>query len=218
MADEVPLFPLNTVLFPGMPLPLHIFEPRYREMIAVCTRDEQAFGVLLIQEGPEVGPGAVPHKIGTLARIVDVNRFPDGRMNVITVGTQRFRLLNFSADKQSYFVGDVETLEDDPSTASAPPELVEEVGNLVQRYAALVQTATGRDLVPLRLPTSPQELSYLVGGELRIGNRERQRLLELLSTSDRLTQEKQILDREIQTLQAVLEQRQSGSFGPFSRN
>src|SRR5829696_6475181 len=133
MTDEVPVFPLNTVLFPGMPLPLHIFEPRYREMIGACTRDEKPFGVLLIQEGPEVGPGAVPFKVGTLARIVDVNQFPDGRLNIVTVGTHRFRLLNLSADKQSYFVGDVEPIEDDPTGASAPAELVEQVGNLVQR-------------------------------------------------------------------------------------
>ena len=218
MADEIPLFPLNTVLFPGMPLPLHIFEPRYREMISVCTQNERPFGVLLIQEGPEVGPGAIPFQIGTLARIVDVNRFPDGRLNIITVGTQRFRLITFSSDKQAYFVGDVEPLEDDPASASAPVELVEQVSNLVQRYVALVQTATGRDLVPLRLPATAAELSYLVGAELHIGNRERQGLLELLSPAERLTQEQQILEREIQTVQAVLQQRQSGNFGPFSRN
>lgn len=218
MADEVPLFPLNTVLFPGMPLPLHIFEPRYRELIGVCTRDEQPFGVLLIQEGPEVGPGAVPFKIGTLARIVDVNRFPDGRMNIVTVGTQRFRLINFSAEKQAYFVGDVEPVDDEPEGASAPTELVEQVGTLARRYAALVQAATGRDLVPLRLPSTATELSYLVGAELHVGNRERQRLLELRSATERLTLEQQLLEREIRTVQAVLEQRQSGNLGPFSRN
>src|SRR4051812_43493059 len=102
--EELPLFPLNTVLFPGMPLPLHIFESRYREMITVCSRDERPFGVVLIREGQEVGEPAEPFTVGTMARIVGVDRLPDGRMNIVTVGTQRFRLLNHSADKQSYIV------------------------------------------------------------------------------------------------------------------
>ena len=212
------LFPLHTVLFPGMALPLHIFEPRYRRMVHACLKDQAPFGVVLIRAGREVGGPAVPYNVGTLARIRHVEHLPDGRMNIVTIGTQRFRLLTMSADKQSYFVGDVELLEDDPHSAAAPSELVDQVGNLVQRYVALVQTATGRDLVPLRLPPSPQELSYLVGAELHIGNRERQRLLEVLSTTDRLTAERQILEREIQTVEAVLEQRKSGGFGPFSRN
>src|SRR3954453_11337770 len=89
--EEIPLFPLNTVLFPGMPLPLHIFEPRYREMIGACVRDERPFGVVLIKEGREVGEAAMPFEVGTLAKIVGVERLDDGRMNVVTVGTDRFR-------------------------------------------------------------------------------------------------------------------------------
>jgi Lon protease-like protein len=216
--EELPLFPLNTVLFPGMPLPLHIFEPRYREMIAVCSRDERPFGVVLIKEGQEVGEPAEPFTVGTMARIVGVDRLPDGRLNIVTVGTQRFRLLNHSSEKQSYIVGDVEPLQDKPEQADALQDVSREVGALGQRYAALVQTASEQDLVPLQLPADPEEVSYAIGAGLRIRNEERQHLLELVSTVARLGAEKQILEREIQLIEELLKHRKSGNTGPFSRN
>jgi len=216
--EELPLFPLNTVLFPGMPLPLHIFEYRYREMIDFCSENEKEFGVVLIKEGTEVGEPATPFEIGTMARIVGINRLEDGRMNIVTVGTRRFRLVNLSPDKKSYIVGDIEPLQDEDANAetnTAP--LAEEVGGLLRRYAALVQAALEQELMPLELPGNPEALSYLAGGTLRIRNRERQRLLELPSTASRLELEKEILVREAATLQEFIEQRKGG-LGPFSRN
>ena len=218
MPEELPLFPLNTVLFPGMPLPLHIFEYRYREMIDFCSENEKEFGVVLIKEGTEVGEPATPFEIGTMARIVGINRLEDGRMNIVTVGTRRFRLVNLSPDKKSYIVGDIEPLQDEDANAetnTAP--LAEEVGGLLRRYAALVQAALEQELTPLELPGNPEALSYLAGGTLRIRNRERQRLLELPSTASRLELEKEILVREAATLQEFIEQRKGG-LGPFSRN
>ena len=90
---ELPIFPLNSVLFPGMMLPLHIFEPRYWEMIERCEREQIPFGVVLIHEGREVGGPAIPHKVGTATRILRIERTDDARMNITTVGTQRFRIL-----------------------------------------------------------------------------------------------------------------------------
>src|SRR5205814_5524803 len=91
MVDELmALFPLNTVLFPGMPLPLHIFEERYKLMIGRCLEEERPFGVVLIQSGPEVGGTAVPHRVGTTAHIAAVRRLDDGRMNLIAIGQERF--------------------------------------------------------------------------------------------------------------------------------
>src|SRR5688572_12794777 len=139
VAEELPLFPLNTVLFPGMPLPLHIFEYRYREMIAFCSENEREFGVVLIKEGTEVGEPALPFDVGTLARIVGIERLEDGRMNIVTVGTRRFHLVSFSSEKQSYVVGDVEPLEDEDAEGSDTGALAEEIGGLLQRYVALVQ-------------------------------------------------------------------------------
>ena len=217
MAEELPLFPLNTVLFPGMPLPLHIFEPRYREMIGFCSETEKPFGVVLIREGSEVGEPATPFDVGTLARIVGLDRMQDGRMNIVTVGTRRFRLVSYSAEKKSYMVGDVEPLPDDPDAPSRSAGLVDEVASLARRYVAMVQAALEQDLVPLQLPDSAEEMSYVVGGSLRVHNPERQRLLETTSTAQRLELEKAILAREIGTLDGFLQQRK-GDLGPFSRN
>src|SRR5215216_2373888 len=86
-ARELPLFPLNTVLFPSLPLPLHIFEERYKLMIGTCAVTDNLFGVCLIKEGVEVGGPAEPFEIGTVARIAEIERMPDGRMNLMTFGT-----------------------------------------------------------------------------------------------------------------------------------
>src|SRR5712692_5059879 len=97
--NDFPLFPLNTVLFPQGRMPLYIFEPRYREMINRCLEEDLAFGALLIKEGAEVGATATPHEIGTVARIVDVARSEDGRMNISIMGITRFKLLEQSAQR-----------------------------------------------------------------------------------------------------------------------
>lgn len=217
MAEELPLFPLNTVLFPGMPLPLHIFEPRYREMISLCSEQDRPFGVVLIKEGLEVGEPATPFAVGTMARIVRVDRLADGRMNIVTVGTRRFRIISYFTHKKPYMVGDVEPLEDDPAGSVAAPQLAHEVGAMVQRYVAMVQAASEQPLTTLPLPADPEEVSYLVGAVLRIRDGERQRLLEVVSTVERLDLEKEILSRESKTLEELLQQR-SGGVGPFSRN
>lgn len=201
-----------------MPLPLHIFEPRYREMIGLCAREERPFGVVLIKEGTEVGAAATPFEVGTKARIVGVDHLEDGRLNIVTVGTERFRLLGYSTEKRSYMVGDVEIVVDDPKTVSTTDQLSGEVAALAKRYVALAQTALEQDLIPLQLPSGPEELSYLVGAALRVRNEERQRLLELISTADRLELERQILTRETENLAALLEHRKKGALGPFSRN
>ena len=216
MAEELPLFPLNTVLFPGMALPLHIFEPRYREMIGLCSQEKRPFGVVLIREGAEVGDPATPFDVGTMARIVDVNRLEDGRMNVMTVGTKRFRILSYFNDRKPYMIGDVEPLADDPTTGPSAA-LSQDVAAQAQRYVAMIQAAAEQRLTPLRLPSDAEEASYAVAAMLRVRNRERQRLLEMQSTAERLALEKQLLERESAALTEFL-QRRTGGVGPFSRN
>jgi len=112
---KVPLFPLNTVLFPGGPLPLRIFEARYVDMISSCLRNEAPFGVVLIREGAETGP-ATTHDIGTLARIVDWYQGSDGLLGVTAIGEQRFRLLSSCRQDDGLNVGEVELLTDEPAT------------------------------------------------------------------------------------------------------
>ena len=124
----LPLFPLEqVVLFPGMSLPLRIFEERYKVMIGACQVTDQLFGVLLIRTGSEVGEPAVPERVGCTARMLRVDRLPDGRMNILTIGEQRFRLLGparVMAD--GYLVGNARLLTDH-TTAPVPADLLDNV-------------------------------------------------------------------------------------------
>lgn len=117
---QVPLFPLSTVLFPGGPLPLRIFEPRYVGMVRDCVRDDAPFGVLLIREGQETGPAST-HDIGTLARIADWYQGTDGLLGVTAIGEQRFRVLSSHRQDNGLNVGTIELLPDEPAVP-LPPE------------------------------------------------------------------------------------------------
>lgn len=125
---QVPLFPLNTVLFPGGPLPLRIFETRYLDMVSSCLRNDAPFGVLLIREGTETGLAAT-HDVGTLARIVDWYQGSDGLLGITAIGEQRFRLLNCRREPDGLHVGDIEILPDEapvpmPDRYRAMPEIL----------------------------------------------------------------------------------------------
>ena len=111
---QVPLFPLNTVLFPGGPLPLRIFEPRYLDMISACVKNDSQFGVLLIREGGETGP-ATTHEIGTLARVSDWYQGSDGLLGVTAIGEQRFRVISSFREASGLSVGSIEILPDEPA-------------------------------------------------------------------------------------------------------
>src|SRR3990172_1239116 len=108
-ALELPLFPLNAVLFPGATLPLHIFEERYKQMIRHCLEEKTPFGVMLIRKGNEVGEPAEPFAVGTTAHIARAEHLQEGRMNLICLGGQRFRLLK-TLRSEPYLVGEVEAL------------------------------------------------------------------------------------------------------------
>ena len=113
---DVPLFPLSTILFPGGPLPLRIFEPRYIDMISYCMKNDVAFGVLLIRDGKETGP-ATTHDVGTLARIMDWYQGSDGLLGVTAIGEQRFRLLSSRRQSDGLNIGNIELIADEPSLA-----------------------------------------------------------------------------------------------------
>jgi len=109
---QVPLFPLSTVLFPGGPLPLRIFEARYVDMVGRCLKDDTPFGVLLIREGGEVGQ-ATTYEVGTLARIVDWYQGSDGLLGITARGEQRFRLLSSHREPDGLNVGEIEVIPDE---------------------------------------------------------------------------------------------------------
>ena len=106
MAIEIPLFPLGSVLFPHMPMSLHIFEERYRAMMRDCQAASTTFGIIAIREGREAGTTAVPYEVGTLAQIDEVEELPDGRYNLVVVGASRFRVDSLSRHRP-YLVGAV---------------------------------------------------------------------------------------------------------------
>lgn len=135
--DELPLFPLNNVvLFPGMPLPLHIFEERYKAMIGACIDRNEPFGVLLIKEGNEVGEPASPHGVGTTARIAQVQRLEGGRLNILTRGEARFELLETVATTP-HLVGLVRYIEDAEGVVSSTA-----VAGVREQYIALQRQLT----------------------------------------------------------------------------
>ena len=106
---NLPLFPLHTVLCPGVALPLHIFEERYKVMVEECLADQNPFGVVLIREGREVGEGDLAvAEVGTLAEIREATRYPDGRFDLVTLGTQRFRLESVRLAPGRFLVGEME--------------------------------------------------------------------------------------------------------------
>jgi len=206
MAVDLPLFPLGTVLFPHMPLGLHIFEERYRAMMRDCEQSGTTFGVVAIREGTEVGRPALPHSVGTLARIRDVERLEDGRYNLLVVGASRFRLDTLTYD-QPYLVGSVRYLEDAPSSLDDASALVANVRTAFTRYVATLSGPTDTGADDLELPDDPELLSYLVAASLRVELAHRQELLELNSAAARLRACLTLLRRETVLNDRMLQQR-----------
>ena len=206
----LPLFPLEqVVLFPGMSLPLRIFEERYKVMIGACQVTDQLFGVVLIRTGREVGDPAEPEHIGCTARMMRVDRIPDGQMHILTIGEQRFRLIGQArVMPEGYLVGDVELLPDGPASA-VEANLVASVTQEFTRYQQAILGLTGRtDPVSApELPADPVRLSYRIAATLFVDSHERQRLLETDDVVRRLQQELALLKREMPK-----------TIGPFSLN
>ncbi len=207
---ELPLFPLEqVVLFPGMSLPLRIFEERYKVMIGACQVTDQLFGVVLIRSGSEVGAPAEPERIGCTARMVRIDRLPDGQMHIMTVGEQRFRLLGAARmAPEGYLVGDAQLMADQ-SRGDVASDLVASVSHEFGRYQDATRALTGRvqPIGRVELPRDPVRLSYKVASVLYVPPRERQRLLETDDVASRLEQELALLKREMPR-----------TIGPFSLN
>jgi Lon protease-like protein len=201
VADTLPLFPLgHTVLFPGVVLPLHIFEERYRALVQSLVElpedTPRRFGVVAIRQGWEVGAEAAEalHDVGCAAELRRVSRYPDGRYDIVTVGTDRFRLRKVDRTSEPYLVGSVDWLPGDaPSDAEV---LARSVGALFTEYAA---AAAGLQALPAdspELPADPGELSYAVAAGAVLTLEDRQGLLEAGTARDRLSAELRLLKRE----------------------
>ena len=207
-AMEMPLFPLNVVLFPGMALPLHIFEPRYREMINRCLDENLAFGVALIKEGPEVGGDAEPRRVGTAARIVRVDRQPDGRMNIQVVGTRRFRIEELNHDR-AYLTGRVRHFPVTDGDTKLATARAHQVRPKIMRYVELLTKATGVQLKMDRLPEDATSLAFLTAITLQVRPQDKQRLLGLPGVPQLLELGNYYLGRELQLLEHMIESQEA---------
>lgn len=185
---ELPLFPLSeVVLFPNVPLPLHIFEFRYRIMMSTILQSDRRFGVLMVD--PDEGKVA---GVGCCAEVVYHERTPDDRVYIKTVGQQRFRVLDYVREKP-YYVGLVEWIEDQTADRDLSG-LTTDVDQLLRDVVQLSAKLTGQDIeLPDDIPDSPIELSYWVAGNLKGVAQEQQLLLEMQDTAARLEREAEIL-------------------------
>ncbi|MFP6889006.1 MAG: LON peptidase substrate-binding domain-containing protein [Nitrospinota bacterium] len=174
--DLLPLFPLRLVLLPGEILPLHIFENRYKEMIEECRETKRPFGIVLAAESGF-------RSAGCTARLTEVTEeFPDGRMNIMTRGEERFRILRIHRD-HSYLTAEAEYFDDQPedSTESRPSiALTEKI------IAAILDKLEDADLISDEIRRDPKKLSFLAGAVLGLSVREKQILLESESARERL--------------------------------
>ncbi|GIJ58393.1 LON peptidase substrate-binding domain-containing protein [Virgisporangium aurantiacum] len=212
MTARLPLFPLGTVLFPGLVLPLHIFEPRYRslvrDLIDLPADQTREFGVVAIKSGWEVqstGPGGLTaggsltlYEVGCTAEVRTVTEHPDGRFDLVTVGRRRFRTKQLVDDPAPYLVADVELLSEPTGDEQLAERLSTTVLDLFQRYITMMRQQTPE--VGEQLPDRPGVLSYLVAASAVLPLEDRQRLLAADDTVRRLRAERTLLRREVTLL------------------
>jgi len=200
-ARVIPLFPLSSVLVPGLVLPLHIFEPRYRQLVADLEskdEDDRGFGVIAIREGREVGVDGVRalHDVGTFAALREATTLPDGRSDIVTVGTSRFRVLEL-VDGKPYAQARVEWLTEESGDASVP--LAQSVAARFRDYRAVLTDESDES----DLPDDPRVMSYLVAAAVVADVGVRQGFLEAADDTARLRSELDFLRHETALIEQI---------------
>lgn len=201
--STIPLFPLGSVLYPGLALPLHIFEQRYRLLVSHLadgeTDAERSFGVVAIRAGHEVGAASVStlHEVGTTAVLRRVTPYPDGRFDILTAGARRFRLHRVD-DSLPYLQAEVEWLPEQVGDDAEVAPLARAVRTRFGRYQQLLSGGEDDEGVGRAdaLPEDPTVLSYLVSAAMLLDLPDRQRLLASASTQSRLGLLRGLLERE----------------------
>ncbi len=206
MSEMLPLFPLGAVLYPGMLLPLHIFEERYRQLVQdlLDGPDPRRFGVIAIRKGRETGIEGVQslYEIGCIATLRRVEQYDDGRFDIITVGTQRFKL-NRLDETRPYLQGEVELLADEVADPAAALPLVRTVQAAFRMYLDALTEWGGATVRIEELPDEPMLLSFIVAAAMIIDLTERQRLLAEPDTLQRLEAQRALLSRETAMLKTT---------------
>ena len=165
---ELPLFPLHTVLCPGIALPLHVFEDRYRELVRDCLEEGSPFGVVLIREGREVGGGSIAFSaIGTMAEIRQVGRYPDGRFDLLVVGTRRFVVESVDIEAHPYVVAEVSQLDESVGDAEIAASLAGRATRRFVRYLELLQPRDGEtaDEIDVRVELETERPGVAAAGD-----------------------------------------------------
>ena len=207
MSEMLPLFPLTTVLFPGMRLPLHIFEQRYRQLVRdlLDQPEPRRFGVIAIRKGQETGGAervAALHEIGCVATVRQIEPLDDGRYDLVAVGAQRFRLRGLDRSLQ-YFKGEIEPLQEETGDAQVAAVAAHRVQAAFRGYLNALADRGGGVINVADLPDEPLLLSYIVGAAMIIDLPERQALLAAPDALTRLRAERSLLVREIGMLRAT---------------
>ena len=215
---ELPLFPLNTILFPGMPLHLHIFEERYKKMMNRCIAEEMPFGVVLIKSGKEAGDAAEPFDIGCTAIIDQVQPLKDGRMNMAALGGQRFKIHELKHD-QPYLVGMVEDLPFDTTLSKDDKIKGWYLQKLVKNYVDVLSSVGDIDINVEHLPKEPIKLAYMTAMLLQSPFKQKQKFLEIEAANQLVHAVYDACRREISVLRSMLNPVVSPhQDGPFSLN
>jgi uncharacterized protein len=206
MSETLPLFPLGTVLYPGLLLPLHVFEERYRQLVRdlLAGPEPRTFGVIAIREGRETGPDGILtlYEVGCTATVRQVTELDDGRYDLVTVGTQRF-LLTGTDDTEPYLQGEVELLAEETGDETGAAMAARSVQEAFRTYlGALAERGVTQVSVP-ELPDDPILLSYLVAASMVIDLRDKQALLAEPDALHRLVTERMLLSRETTMLRTL---------------
>jgi len=204
VSHRLPLFPLGTVLFPGLVLPLHVFEERYRVLVRDLVDGPESarrFGVVAIREGREVGADGIRalHPVGCVARLRQVEAYDDGRYDIVATGGERFRLGRLETSRP-YLQADVDWLPE-PAGAEAPV-LARSVAELFNAYRSALTGGSG-DSGEGQLPEDPLVLSYLVSAAAILDLADKQTLLEAPDTTSRLRLALATLRREVAMLRLL---------------
>lgn len=216
--DDLPLFPLQTVLFPGMPLHLHIFEERYKRMMRLCIETRQPFGVVLIRQGNEaLGPLAEPYPVGCTAQVMQVQRLDEGRLNLVAVGKERFRILTLNYEAKPYLLGSVQPYPLVITEAQQQQQEGKRLRMWIDRYLQTMADA-GKGPINLQsLPDDPVSLAYAAAAIIPVQPVQKQGILEQENALGLLQGVQAIYRREIALLKAMLSGR-AEEMGSFSYN
>jgi uncharacterized protein len=212
---ELPLFPLQTVLYPGLPIPLHVFEDRYRKMFKRVLDGDRRFGVVAIVRGRDVDAGATYHPIGCVAEVAEVDRHADGRLDVVARGRSRFEI-DGVAQAAPYIVAEVRELPE--AAGDGAEQRAVKAGRLFTRYVATLLRMANEPAEPVDVPDDPVAASYLIAAGLQVDLADKQRLLTIPSASERLAAEAALLRRELVLLEHFRVAGPAPTATPFSVN